>query len=255
MHPVICKIGPITVYSYGLFFALCFATGTIVAAWRAKRSGYDPGDIIDLAIAAFISGIIGGRLFHLFEAPRFYLDHPLSALNVYQGGLVFYGALIGLMVCVIVFCRIRKLPTLTIMDFVAPGIMLGHVWGRIGCFMAGCCHGIPTDSWFGVAFKAAVDDIPRHPTQLYESAGNFVLFFVLLAVEKRWKYFPGFTFACYLLMYGFSRFMLEFIRGDERGEYLFGVLSMSQVISMVGITLAVSFLVYMYRKRREAPVV
>jgi len=249
MYPILCKIGPFTLYSYGVGFAMAYATGTFIAARRAKKSGYDPGDVIDLSVVMFVSGLVIARLMTLFENPGYYLAHPLKIFNVFEGGLVFYGALIGSVGSVFVFSHLKKLSGWRMLDFIAPGILFGHMWGRLGCFFGGCCYGVETDMWSGVVFGGGAGDVSRHPAQLYESIGNFVCFILLLHIEKRYKRFQGFTFCVYLILYGILRFMIEFVRGDERGAFLFGALSISQCISLVGITCAlIIILVTLTRK-------
>lgn len=252
MYPILCKIGPFTLYSYGVGFAMAYATGTYIAARRAKKSGYDPGDIIDLSVVMFVSGLVIARLMTLFESPGYYLAHPLKIFNVFEGGLVFYGAVIGSVGSIFVFSYFKKLSAGNLLDFIAPGILFGHMWGRLGCFFGGCCYGVETDMWSGVVFGGAAGDVPRHPAQLYESIGNFVCFVLLLHIEKRWKRFRGFTFCVYLILYGILRFMIEFVRGDERGAFLFGALSISQCISLVGIACALTIILVTHSRKKKA---
>jgi phosphatidylglycerol:prolipoprotein diacylglycerol transferase len=151
------------------------------------------------------------------------------------------------------------MPFWTTCDAFAPAIALGHVTGRLGCFAAGCCYGKPGNVPWAVVFTnpaAAANvgtplGIPLHPTQLYESGAELLILIVLLATERRGRPFPGRTFWLYMILYGVSRYIIEFYRGDPRGV-IFGV-STSQFISLLLVPLAIAMLIWLGRSTPETP--
>jgi phosphatidylglycerol:prolipoprotein diacylglycerol transferase len=178
-------------------------------------------------------------------------------LSLLRAGGVFYGGLLGALVTAIVLVRRYRLRLWTTADIFAPGIALGHVVGRLGCLLAGCCYGRPTDVPWAITFtnQAAADNVgtplgvPLHPTQLYDAFAELAILAVLLATERRGRAFEGRTFWLYMLLYAVSRFIIEFYRGDDRGMIL-GV-STSQFVSLVVAPLAIVMLVRL-RARRPA---
>ena len=153
---------------------------------------------------------------------------------------MFYGGLIAAVVVALLYLRRHKLPLWTTTDVFAPGIALGHVVGRLGCLMAGCCFGRPASVPWAITFRdpAAMANVgtplgvPLHPTQLYEAGAEALILVFLLIFERRGRPFPGRTFWSYMLLYGISRFVIEFYRGDSRGM-VFDVLSTSQFVSVI----------------------
>jgi phosphatidylglycerol:prolipoprotein diacylglycerol transferase len=172
---------------------------------------------------------------------------------------VFYGGLILAVVVALWYIRRVGLPLWTTCDVFAPGIALGHVVGRFGCFFAGCCYGKPTMRPWGITFTdpfAASNvgtplGVPLHPTQLYEAGAELLILVVLLVTERKGRPFPGRTFWLYMLLYAVSRFVIEFFRGDERGTVF--MFSTSQFISLLLAPLAVAMLVYLSRAKTPEP--
>ena len=156
-----------------------------------------------------------------------------------RSGGVFYGGLITATLVAFWYIRRHKLPFWTTCDMFAPGIALGHVIGRLGCLMAGCCYGRPADVPWAVTFTdpfAAANvgtplNVPLHPTQVYEAGAELIILIFLLVTERKGRTYPGRTFWGYMLLYAVSRFIIEFYRADERG-FVMG-LSTSQFISVV----------------------
>ncbi len=210
MFPVICQIGPITVYSYGLTLAVAALVCTFLASRDAKKIGIAPGVIPDLTFWTVIAGILGARLFYVLLNLRFFMDHPLEIVMIQNGGLAWHGGLIAATVVGIRFIRKKGLPLLTMLDLVAPYAALGESIGRIGCFLNGCCYGREV-SW-GIYFP--VHHAHLYPTQLYATGGLFVLFFVLRYYRKVSK-IPGDVFVLYLFGAALLRFVIEFFRADH----------------------------------------
>jgi phosphatidylglycerol:prolipoprotein diacylglycerol transferase len=191
---------------------------------------------MDLFFYVILASLLGSRLFFIVINYNGYLQDPLSALKVWEGGLVFYGGLLFAIPTAIFYIRKKGLPLGILADAFAPPLALGHAVGRWGCFFAGCCFGSPTDLPWAVRFTDLHSLAPQgdllHPTQIYSSLMNFGICLVLIGWE-RWNKVrpPGQVFWLYLLLYSIGRFGIEFFRGDERG-IVFQVFSMSQFLGI-----------------------
>jgi phosphatidylglycerol:prolipoprotein diacylglycerol transferase len=257
MFPRLLELGPITLYSYGLLLALAYLAGLRLAIVRARARGLNPERVMDLGIWIIVSALIGAKLLLLVTDWRQFMSSPRQLLSLAQSGGVFYGGLILAVVVALWYIRRHKMPMWTTTDIFAPGIALGHVIGRLGCFLAGCCYGkVTTVPWavvFTDPFAAANAGTPLnvhlHPTQLYESGAEALILVGLLAFEKRGRAFPGRTFWGYMLAYGLSRFIIEFFRGDAgRGLYFQQAVSLSQIISIVLVPLSLAMLWWLSRQ-------
>jgi phosphatidylglycerol:prolipoprotein diacylglycerol transferase len=253
MHPILFDFGGFTVYSYGVLLAAAYLLGLQFALMRARTRGLDRQRVMDLGIWIIISALAGAKLLLLVVDFKQLTSDPRELLSLLRSGGVFYGGLIGGVAVGLWYIRRHHMPLWATTDVFAPGIALGHVVGRLGCLMAGCCFGRPTALPWAITFHdpAATAQgtplgIPLHPTQLYEAGAEGVILLVLLAVERRGRAFPGRTFWSYMLLYGVSRFFIEFYRGDSRGM-VFHVLSTSQFVSVVLVPLAIIMLLYLRR--------
>jgi phosphatidylglycerol:prolipoprotein diacylglycerol transferase len=259
MYPRLLELGPVTVYTYGVLLAAAYLLGLKLAMVRAERRGLDSARVLDLGIYIIIAALIGAKLLLLITDFNSFKNDPRELLTLARSGGVFYGGLILAVAVALWYIRRAGLPLWTTCDVFAPGIALGHVVGRFGCFFAGCCYGRPTTLPWAITFHdpfAAANvgtplNIPLHPTQLYEAGAELLILFALLFFERKGRPFPGRTFWLYILLYAVSRFIIEFYRGDERGAV--GVLSTSQFISIVLAPLAVGMLVYLARAGAPAP--
>jgi phosphatidylglycerol:prolipoprotein diacylglycerol transferase len=153
MFPILLKLGIFRIYSYGLFVALGFLAGAKIFLIQARREKIPDNVVYDLVLVVLISAIAGARLLYVFFNLNEYLHHPLNILHLWRGGLVFQGGLVGVGLAVIVFCRIKHLDLRKTGDWIAPASALGHAFGRIGCFLAGCCYGTPTKVPWAVVFN------------------------------------------------------------------------------------------------------
>jgi phosphatidylglycerol---prolipoprotein diacylglyceryl transferase len=254
-------------HTYGVLIALGFVMGIIVAVRQAKKESIDPNLVLDLVFWILISAMVGSRVLFIIVNINEYIAEPLKLLQVWKGGLVFYGGFIGAVAASMYFCKKHNIAFLRIADLMIPSLALGHFFGRLGCFSAGCCHGCPTGSEsFGVIFQASgtvvarsgLLDVPIHPTQLYEAFGELMIFMILLAL-RRGKRFNGQLLATWLMLYPAWRFMTEMFRGDsDRGLFfridLFGgsapeLLSTSQLVSVGLVGLGVFLFVMLRRKK------
>ncbi len=248
MYPVLFHIGKVTLYSYGFMIAVGIVVGLVLARRQAAREGIDPDKIIDIAFYILVAALIGSRLLYVLMDLDQYVAHPLNILKIWQGGLVFYGGLVPAVVVAIWYIRRLGLPLWQITDIYAPSIAIGHAFGRIGCFLAGCCYGQPCALPWAVTFTnprtLAPPGIPLHPTQLYSALGLLLLFAFLLFLRTK-KTFQGELFWTYLLCYSIGRFFLEVLRGDDRGIVLGGLLSTTQAISIPLAGISVAMLLYL----------
>jgi len=250
MFPTILRIGNLPIYSYGLMLFVSFLCGIAVVEHRAKRFGVDPKKITDLALWVLLAVVVGSRLFYVgFHWDEFRND-LLGIIAFWRGGLaglMFYGGFLGGIVAGVVFVRINRLPVRKLMDAVAPAIMLGEGFTRIGCFLNGCCFGVPTHGACGIVFPhhspagATFVDQPVHPTQLYSSVAGFSLFLLALWLEKR-KPKPGVLSAVLLVIYSLFRFGIDFVRYYENSANFWGNQVVSLVLTALGVALLVLFL-------------
>ncbi len=236
MHPVLIRIGPFTIHTYGVFIAAGFLLGLALAVKQAKKEGIPQERIIDIGFYGLLAAIVGSRLFFIFINAGYYLKRPLDVFKIWEGGLVFYGGLILAIPVAIWYIRKNGLDLWKITDMFAPSLAIGHAIGRLGCFSAGCCYGRPANLPWAVTFTdpecLARIGIPLHPTQLYESIGEFLNFLILI-VLRRHQSFKGQLFWTYIVLYSALRFIVEFFRGDEARGYIFSGISVSQGISII----------------------
>jgi phosphatidylglycerol---prolipoprotein diacylglyceryl transferase len=259
VYPELFKLGPLTVYSYGVLLAASYLLGLRLAMTRAKRWGLDANRVLDLGIYIIIAALIGAKLMLLFVDFDQFRRSPWELLALARSGGVFYGGLILAVAVAFWYIARHRMPFWTTCDVFAPGIALGHVTGRLGCFAAGCCYGKPTDVPWAVIFTnplAAANvgtplGIPLHPTQLYEAGAELLILVLLLATERKGKLFAGRTFWSYMFLYAVSRFIIEIYRGDPRGAIL--GFSTSQFISLVLAPLSLIMLTWLAKTTPEAP--
>jgi phosphatidylglycerol:prolipoprotein diacylglycerol transferase len=255
MHPILFEVGDWPVYSYGVLLAIAYLAALQFAVVRARRVGLDGTRIMDLGIYLIIAALIGAKLMLVAVDFDYFRRQPRELLSLVRAGGVFYGGLLAALGAAIVLVRRYALPLWTTADLFAPGIALGHVIGRFGCLLAGCCYGKPTHVPWAVTFTSPDAqlnvgtplDVPLHPTQLYDAGAELVILALLLATERRGRPFAGRTFWLYMLLYGVSRFIIEFFRGDDRGMY--GPLSTSQWVSLVVVPLAVFMWIRLSRSK------
>ena len=247
------------VYTYGVLLAAAYLLGLQFALVRARTRGLDPNRVMDLGIWIIISALAGAKLLLLIVEFDTFTRNPADVLTLLRSGGVFYGGLIAAVAVALWYLRRHKMPMWTVTDVFAPGIALGHVIGRMGCFFAGCCFGRPTDVPWAITFHSAIAEqnagtllnVPLHPTQLYEAGAELLILLVLLATERKGRPFPGRTFWGYMFLYAVSRFIIEFYRGDPRGTV--GMFSTSQFVSLILAPLAIAMLFWLRRGAGPAP--
>ena len=242
------SIGKVVIHGYGLMIALGFLLCVVMAMYRAKKHKLETEAILDIALYGIIAGFLGAKLLYVIVEWKSFLESPLRVLG--SEGFVVYGGIIAGVLSAIVYCKRKKLVFLEYFDLAAPSIALAQGFGRIGCFLAGCCYGKETEGWFGVVFPTgsmAPAGVKLIPTQLLSSAGDFLIVVVLLLFYRSRSRYRGDVGALYMLLYGVGRFAIEFLRWDDRGTL--GALSTSQAISIV--IVAGSFLLFWYNRKKN----
>ncbi len=230
MYNDLFSIGSVTIHGYGVMIAVGFAFAIIMSYIRAKAYGLRKNAIIDFGLLAMIFGFLGAKLLYVIVEYKAFFTHPLSVLG--SDGFVVYGGIIGGVVAAMIYCRIKKISFMSYFDLAIPAVAAAQGFGRLGCFLAGCCYGCES-TFLGVIFpegSLAPAGIPLLPTQLISSAGDFLIALVLVLYARKSK-IKGNVGALYLLLYGVGRFVIEFFRNDVRGGV--GVLSTSQFISIL----------------------
>jgi len=236
MYPILLKIGPINIYTYGSLLCLAFLAALWVAGREAQRVGLPPGRIWDLGFYILVAALVGARALEVLLNLHRYVEKPLDIFKLWDGGLAFQGGLLLAFITALAYIRRHGLPVWGTLDALALGIPLGHSIGRVGCLMAGCCYGRPTDLPWAVTFThpetLGPRGVPVHPTQLYESLLYLGIFGFILWLRKR-KSFQGELFGTYLLLAGLARFGVEFFRGDDRGPVIFAGMPVTQVVALI----------------------
>ena len=261
MHPVLFEVGGFPVYTYGVMLAAAYLVGLQVALVRARARGLKADRIMDLGIWIIVSALVGAKLMLLVVEWDTYSRSASDLLTLVRSAGVFYGGLVAAVAMALFYLWRHRMPIWSVTDVFAPGIALGHVIGRLGCFFAGCCFGRETSVPWAITFNSEYAarnvgtplDVPLHPTQLYEAAAELMILAVLLVTEGRKRPFPGRTFWGYMLLYGVSRFVVEFFRGDSRG--MVGVISTSQFVSLLIVPVSIGMLIYLSRRHHPAPTV
>jgi len=265
MHPVLIKLGPLTLHSYGFFMAV----GVGLALWflyrQAKKQGLDAPRLLDAAFYIMLVSLIGAKIILLAGNISYYFQNPKELFWVARSGGVFQGGLAFGILFALWYFRRKRIPTWKVADIAAPALALGHGFGRIGCFMAGCCYGkecdLPWAATFHSEYAHNLTGLPLnqalHPVQLYESALNFLNALILYLVLRK-KTFDGQVFPLYIITYSIIRYFTEFFRGDHpataflyKGSSALLTVTYPQFFSILG--LATGLVLYtIFKKRKRA---
>lgn len=217
MLPFIHFIVPISTY----FLVISIAC-TLAVIWfvrRAEKRNLNRVTAIDLTISVLVGGLLGARLLHIFwEEPNFYRENPLAVFQVWNGGFIFLGGVVGAWIAGALFCQIRREPFWFWADIATIPVSFGYALGRIACFLNGCCYGKYCDLKWAVYMQGGY----RHPTQLYASVLEFVILAILLKVEPKVR-LSGSLFGSWLVLHSISRLIMEQFRDDPRGPSLAGL--------------------------------
>ena len=218
--PVALSLGPIAVRWYGLMYLVGFACFWLLGRRRTAEPWcrITAEDLENMLFYGVFGVILGGRLgYCLLYQPEYYLTHPTALFAVWEGGMSAHGGIIGVIIVMILFARMKKMPFLTVSDFVVPLVPLGLMFGRIGNFINGELWGRPAspDLPWAMIFPQAGDGIPRHPSQLYESFGEGLLLFLLLWFISRKPRPAGLVSGVFCFGYGAARFIVEYFREPD----------------------------------------
>ena len=254
MHPILVRIGPVTLYTYGLMMMVAFAATTWLATRDARtrgltQLGITPEQVIDGCCYVLLGGLIGGRLLYVALHWDEFAPAPAEVFAIWRGGLVWYGGFLGGIVVAWLYLRSKRLDVMRILDWFMPYVALGHALGRVGCFLNGCCYGRPTDAWCGVLFPG--HDTRVLPTQLFEAAGLVFLYIALRRLQRTpLGAHRGGIVGAYLIGYALLRFVIEGLRGDQ--TVFWAGLTLQQLISL-GLLVSGLLLLNLNRKKGLSP--
>jgi len=263
MFPVLVRFGPLTIHTYGFLVALGVGLGLWFLAVQAKKYGLDAPRIVDAGFYIILISLLGAKLVMLLGNFSYYMQYPGELVSLARSGGVFQGGLVFGATFALWYFRRRRIPTWKVADLAGPALALGHGFGRIGCFMAGCCYGRECPLPLGVVFQSEYAHEltgipvgkPLYPVQLVESALNFLNFFILFFLLRR-RTFDGQVFSFYIINYSVIRFFTEYFRGDHReGVFLlrgaspFLSLSWPQVVCIVGLSAGLALHFWLKRKK------
>ncbi|MCK4353583.1 prolipoprotein diacylglyceryl transferase [candidate division WOR-3 bacterium] len=254
MYRTIFDLGPFAITSWGVMLVVAFVAGVWLAEKRAKKYNIPKGVITDLSLVLIIAGVVGGRTAFVFENWGYYIQNPGEILKVWEGGLIFYGGLGLAILCGIIFLKKKKVKVTVGMDVVIPSVALGIFFGRIGCFLNGCCFGKPTNLPWGIVFPhdspaGWIFNEPIHPTQIYSSLAGLCIFGILLVIERK-KLFDSYLFWMFLVLYSGWRIGIDFLRYYESKVYLLPSLTHNQVVSILILLLSIG-VICSYRRAKK----
>lgn len=254
MHPILFEVGPLKIFTYGFLLALAFLSAIYLSGREAGRLGLPVARFYDLCFYIVLAAVVGSRLLYvLLDLPHF-LANPLKIFALWEGGLVFHGGVVLALGVAFYYMKVHALPWRRCLDALAVGMPVGQFFGRLGCFMAGCCYGSPSDLPWAVTFTAAGSlcplKEPLHPAQLYEAFLALGVFGVVYWFRTR-KRFDGQMMLTYFCLAGLVRFTVEFFRhpGDYRGPVLWGWMPLTQAVAL-GVALTCGTLLWWWGRRR-----
>lgn len=258
MHPEIAHWGWFHIRSYGLMLAVAFLVGTWLSLREARRLGLDEDHLINVILVILVASILGARGLYVLEHVGEFRRQWGSALAIWEGGLTLYGGVIAGTIGGLLAARVFRLPMWTVADACTPALALGTMFGRIGCFLNGCCYGRPTTLPWGMKFPpdsfAGLEfgDLPVHPSQLYFALAGLALFAITWALRKRLTP-TGVLFWTFLLLFALVRLPLDMTRAYEPSSVLmhFGTTPLTES-QLTSVALVLFSLLMILRRRREA---
>ncbi len=246
INPVAFSLGPIEIRWYGIMIVLAVVAVIIIALREAKRVGLPQDHIYNIGLWAIISGIIVSRLFHVIDQWGYYMAHPEQIIGF--AGLAIYGAVVGALLAVLIYCWVKKISFSQVVDILAPGAILGQGIGRIGCLINGCCNGLPSSLPWSVAYSnpnsyCSILNEPLQPTQIYHLLWDLVGFGIIWSLRRRVKP-TGSLFLLYLAIYSAGDLAIRFVRVGEpfRSGFLFN-LQEAQLIGIAVLLITVPWLI------------
>ncbi len=226
------QIGPVVIHAYGLFIGIGIIAAYLAGHIRAEKLGLESEKLIDLILSCVIFGFLCAKILYWITIWRDIVENPSLMLS-FGSGFVVYGGIIGGIVAGYVFCRLNHYSFVRYADLMLPSVALAQGFGRIGCWVAGCCYGMECDCLISITYTnsaLAPNNVALLPTQAISALLNFCHFALLVFIAKKCKK-PGVVSGCYLVFYSVGRFVIEMFRGDlVRGQV--GVVTTSQFISL-----------------------
>jgi phosphatidylglycerol:prolipoprotein diacylglycerol transferase len=258
MFPRIFQIGDSEILilpTYGVLVAIGFLLAIWLGTRLGRKEGIRPERVVDLCVWGLLVGLLGSKIVHLLMSLPEVIREPARILSTLRYAGVFYAGLLSAVLFGFLYSRYHKLSFAKVGDVMSPTIALAHIMGRLGCFCAGCCWGRPTSAPWSVVFRnewthervGTPLGVPLHPVQLYEAGGNLIIVLLLVWIFQR-KRFDGQVAVAYAFLYGISRFIWEFLRGDTRG--VLGPLSTSQWLALLVMAGTAAVLIVAWRRRR-----
>lgn len=247
MHQILFYVGPFPIRSYGLMMALGMAGGVLLAWYLARKKGKYSEDVLDMAFYALLGGLAGARLWEVIFDWGYYGSHLTEIPALWLGGLSVQGGVVGGLLAVILYARKRRIPFWEFGDILAPGLLLGQALGRGGCYLNGCCYGLPA-AW-GVTYPPGTDafiaygSTPLIPAVLFEAGWDLAVMALLIILLFR-KPFHGFIATLYFALYAAGRIVFEFYRADSLTMW---GLKTAQVTSLATLAVALALMFYLWK--------
>jgi phosphatidylglycerol:prolipoprotein diacylglycerol transferase len=257
INPIAFSVGTLEVRWYGIMVVLAVVAVIALAVLEARRVGLSEEHIYSVALWGIIGGILVSRLFHVIDKWDYYMANPRQIIGF--AGLTVYGAVFGALLAVLIYCWVKKLSFWQIGDVAAPGAILGQAIGRIGCFINGCCYGLPTSSPLGVVYTNPASFCPLgesfQPTQIYHMLWDLIGFGILWSLRRRLEP-KGSLFLLYLALYAAGDLSIRFVRvGEPFRSGMFFNMQEAQLIGIIVLVVTVPWLVIrMWRYRIKQPV-
>lgn len=250
INPILISFGPLKVHWYGLLFAAAILSGLEFMKWVYHLEHKDESNIEGLFLYAVVGIVVGARLGHcIFYDPDYYLAHPMKIFAVWEGGLASHGGGLGVLIALYYGCKKYKTNLLWLIDrLVIPTALFGF-FVRMGNFMNSEIIGKPSDLPWAIVFER-VDNLPRHPAQLYEAFSYLLIFFLLTYIYKKnyKKLESGFLFGLFLVLIFSARFLIEFVK-VRQADYSLGIgLTTGQLLSVPFLLVGIGFIFYSYKK-------
>jgi phosphatidylglycerol:prolipoprotein diacylglycerol transferase len=249
MHPVAFSIFGLTIYWYGVLITLGILAAITFSWFRAKRYGLTHDDLTDLAFLVIIVGIFGARILYILTNLEYFIANPGQIFQLQMQGMAFLGIVLFNIPAVLIFAKVRKINFWRMVDLAAPAIAIGYFFGRLGCFMGGCCYG-PNYSW-GIKMQAVNPDVAIFPTQLLNALVAVTIFVVLFFLGRNKKLKAGELFIYFIYLYAGLSFGTEFLRADAGHSPLFGTPFNSAQLADMAMIVAALLLHFLYIKKQE----
>lgn len=246
-------LGDKGIYWYGIIIAMGFLLAAVYVTRRAPEFGLTEDTILDVLIWAVPISIICARIYYVVFYWELYANNPISALYIWEGGIAIYGAVIGAVIVVAIYCKLKKIQVGALLDIGGMGLLIGQFIGRWGNFMNREAYGGITDSFFKMGLEDSLGNVTYyHPTFLYESVWNMVGFAIIHFVSKKYRKFDGQMFAMYVAWYGLGRGFIEGMRTDSL--YIGSTdIRVSQVLGFASCILAGGYILYMLKVKKPDP--